>query len=128
MISGPFRGTKHRFYGPESPIIVLESAPFPGSLVSETGSLVTASSSGESRANLSSSECRRDGRPRHGLRDPYEEDARADRGDENQCDPRAPPQPAAGELWGAYGMGSAVSTAARPRFGKSLAVVGHFEL
>jgi hypothetical protein len=39
-------------------------------------------SSGESRANLSSSECRRDGRPRHGLRDPYEEDARADRGDE----------------------------------------------
>jgi hypothetical protein len=44
------------------------------------------SSSGESRANLSSSECRRDGRPRHGLRDPYEEDARADRGDEGDLD------------------------------------------
>src|SRR5258705_2105351 len=45
-----------------------------------TGGSNPASSSGESRANLSSSECRRDGRPPHGLRDPYEEDARADRG------------------------------------------------
>src|SRR6267378_8274220 len=53
-----------------------------------------ASSSGESRANLSSSECRRDGRPRHGLRDPYEEDARADRGDEGDLD-----QGQAGTSW-----------------------------
>ena len=44
---GLIRGTKHRFYDPESPIIAPESEP-----ISETGSLETRSSSGESTANL----------------------------------------------------------------------------
>src|ERR1700730_8598850 len=46
---GLIRSTKHRFYDPESPIIAPESEP-----ISETGSLETRSSSGESIANLTS--------------------------------------------------------------------------
>src|ERR1700693_3615394 len=48
---GLIRGTKHRFYDPESPIIAPESEP-----ISETGSLETRSSSAESCATPTSSE------------------------------------------------------------------------
>jgi hypothetical protein len=48
---GLIRGTKHRFYDPESPIIAPESEP-----ILETGSLETRSSSGESANPRSLSE------------------------------------------------------------------------
>ena len=51
---GLIRGTKHRFYDPESPIIAPESEP-----ISETGSLETRSSSGESANHRSLSGSRR---------------------------------------------------------------------
>jgi hypothetical protein len=67
------------YFAPVWGTIVLMARP--GKPQFSSGRIFTESSnpspsSGESRANLSSSECRRGGRPRYGLRDPYEEDAR----------------------------------------------------
>src|ERR1700730_14909645 len=78
---GPTSARQHRLAGKLVLHFVIMGFPLRGTEGSNP-----APASGASGANLSSSECRRDGRPRQGLRDPYEEDARADRGDEGDLD------------------------------------------